>query len=42
MAVPFYYIHRNLRARRVTTLLTLGGMALVVLVFATMRMLSQG
>ena len=42
MAVPFYYIHRNLRARRVTTLLTIGGMALVVFVFATMRMLAEG
>ena len=42
VAVPFYYIHRNLRARRVTTLLTIGGMALVVFVFATMRMLAEG
>ena len=39
-AVPFSYIARNLWVRRVTTLLTAGGMALVVYVFATVLMMS--
>jgi hypothetical protein len=42
MAVPFSYIARNLFARRLTTLLTAGGMALVVYVFATVLMLAAG
>ena len=33
-AVPLIYIARNLWVRRVTTLLTAAGMALVVFVFA--------
>ena len=41
-AVPFTYIARNLWVRRVTTLLTAGGMALVVYVFATVLMMSEG
>ena len=41
-AVPFSYIARNLWLRRVTTLLTAGGMALVVYVFATVLMMSEG
>lgn len=41
-AVPFAYIARNLWVRRVTTLLTAGGMALVVYVFATVLMMSEG
>jgi putative ABC transport system permease protein len=41
-AVPFSYIARNLWVRRVTTLLTAGGMALVVYVFATVLMMSEG
>ena len=42
MAIPFNYIARNLAARRLTTALTAGGMALVVYVFATVLMLSAG
>lgn len=41
-AVPLSYIARNLWVRRVTTLLTAGGMALVVYVFATVLMMSEG
>lgn len=40
--VPLSYIARNLWVRRVTTLLTAGGMALVVYVFATVLMMSEG
>jgi ABC-type antimicrobial peptide transport system permease subunit len=42
MAVPLNYIARNLVARRLTTVLTAGGMALVVYVFATVLMLAAG
>jgi ABC-type lipoprotein release transport system permease subunit len=42
MAIPVSYIARNLVARRLTTALTAGGMALVVYVFATVLMLSAG
>jgi ABC-type lipoprotein release transport system permease subunit len=42
MTVPFGYIVRNLGARRLTTALTAGGMALVVYVFATVLMLAAG
>ena len=42
MAIPFAYIGRNLLARRLTTALTAGGMALVVYVFATVLMLAAG
>ena len=41
-AFPFTYIARNLVARRLTTALTAGGMALVVYVFATVLMLAAG
>lgn len=41
-AVPLSYIARNLWVRHVTTLLTAGGMALVVYVFATVLMMSEG
>ena len=41
-AVPFSYVARNLWVRRVTTLLTACGMALVVYVFATVLMMSEG
>ncbi len=41
-AVPLSYVARNLWVRRVTTLLTAGGMALVVYVFATVLMMSEG
>ncbi|HUQ24373.1 MAG TPA: ABC transporter permease, partial [Burkholderiales bacterium] len=42
MAVPLSYVARNLWTRRVTTLLTAGGLALVVFVFATVLMLDAG
>jgi len=42
MAIPLAYIARNLVARRLTTALTAGGMALVVYVFATVLMLAAG
>ena len=40
--VPLSYIARNLWMRRVTTLLTAAGMALVVFVFATVLMMTEG
>jgi putative ABC transport system permease protein len=42
MAIPITYIARNLVSRRLTTILTAGGMALVVYVFATVLMLAAG
>ena len=42
MAIPLSYVARNLWTRRVTTLLTAGGLALVVFVFATVLMLDAG
>ena len=42
MSVPFAYSVRNLAARRLTTALTVAGMALVVFVFATVLMLEAG
>src|SRR6516164_9407501 len=42
MVIPIHYIARNVWARRLTTLLTAGGLALVVFVFATMLMLDAG
>jgi putative ABC transport system permease protein len=42
MSIPFSYIIRNVAARRLTTALTAGGMALVVYVFATVLMLASG
>jgi putative ABC transport system permease protein len=42
MAIPFSYIAKNLWARRLTTLLTASGLALVVFVFATVLMLDAG
>lgn len=42
MAIPFAYSLRNLWTRRLTTILTAGGMALVVFVFAAMLMLAAG
>jgi putative ABC transport system permease protein len=42
MAIPVNYVFRNLVARRLTTTLTAGGMALVVYVFATVLMLAAG
>src|SRR6184192_3420649 len=40
MRIPFSYIWRSLWARRLTTALTVGGVALVVFVFAGVLMLS--
>ncbi|MEY4766485.1 MAG: hypothetical protein RI907_3158 [Pseudomonadota bacterium] len=40
--IPLSYVIRNLWVRRVTTVLTAGGMALVVYVFATVMMMSEG
>jgi ABC-type lipoprotein release transport system permease subunit len=42
MALPFSYNVRNLWTRRLTTVLTIGGMALVVFVFASTLMLAEG
>ncbi|SCY17003.1 ABC-type transport system, involved in lipoprotein release, permease component [Nitrosospira sp. Nl5] len=42
MAIPLSYTLRSLAARKLTTLLTAGGMALVVFVFATVLMLEEG
>lgn len=42
MSIPLSYTLRNLTARKLTTLLTAGGMALVVFVFATVLMLEEG
>ena len=42
MAIPLSYVARNLWARRLTTALTAGGLALVVFVFATVLMLDEG
>lgn len=40
--IPLSYIARNLWVRRVTTVLTAAGMGLVVYVFATVLMMSEG
>jgi ABC-type antimicrobial peptide transport system permease subunit len=42
MKLPLSYVARNLAARRLTTVLTAAGMALVVYVFATVLMLAEG
>ena len=42
MGVPISYSIRNLWTRRLTTVLTASGMALVVFVFAAILMLAQG
>ncbi len=42
MKIPLSYNVRNLWARRLTTALTVGGIALVVFVFAAVLMLAQG
>ena len=42
MKIPFSYIARNLWTRKLTTLLTASGLALVVFVFATVLMLDEG
>ena len=42
MNIPYYYTVRNLWTRKLTTMLTATGLALVVFVFATAQMLAQG
>lgn len=42
MPVPLHYVARNLWVRKLTTVLTAGGMALVVFVFAAVLMLDAG
>jgi ABC-type antimicrobial peptide transport system permease subunit len=42
MKIPFTYVLRNLWTRKLTTILTAGGMALVVFVFAAVLMLDAG
>jgi len=42
MKIPFLYSLRNLWTRRLTTVLTTSGMALVVFVFAAVLMLAEG
>lgn len=42
MKIPFSYSFRNLWTRRLTTVLTASGMALVVFVFASILMLAEG
>ncbi|HZV47099.1 MAG TPA: ABC transporter permease [Thermodesulfovibrionales bacterium] len=42
MKIPFSYSLRNLWTRRLTTVLTIAGMALVVFVFAAVLMLARG
>ena len=42
MAIPLRYTLRNLWTRKLTTVLTAGGMALVVFVFAAVQMLDTG
>jgi len=42
MSIPVSYVARNLVARKMTTALTAGGLALVVYVFATVLMLDEG
>ncbi|HEX8950032.1 MAG TPA: ABC transporter permease [Dissulfurispiraceae bacterium] len=42
MGIPYYYSLRNLWTRRLTTVLTASGMALVVFVFASVLMLAEG
>lgn len=42
MKIPLTYVARNLWTRRLTTLLTAAGLALVVFVFATALMLDEG
>ncbi len=41
-AIPFSYVVRNVYARKLTTLLTAAGMALVVFVFASVLMMTEG
>lgn len=42
MAVPFKYVVRNFRTRRLTLIITVSGIALVVFVFAAVLMMAYG
>ena len=42
MRIPLRYTLRNLWTRKLTTILTAGGMALVVFVFSAVQMLDTG
>ncbi|MBI5020306.1 MAG: ABC transporter permease [Ignavibacteriales bacterium] len=42
MKIPFKYITRNLKTRRLTTILTVVGISLVVFVFAAVLMMAHG
>jgi putative ABC transport system permease protein len=42
MKIPFSYTYRNLWTRKATAVLTIGGIGLVVFVFAAVLMLAQG
>ena len=42
MTIPLFYSLRNLWARKLTTVLTAAGMALVVFVFSAVQMLDTG
>ena len=42
MVIPYSYTAKNLAARKLTTIFTAAGMALVVFVFATVLMLQEG
>ncbi|MBI1912811.1 MAG: ABC transporter permease [Deltaproteobacteria bacterium] len=42
MAIPFFYSYRSVWTRKLTTILTASGMALVVFVFAALSMLAEG
>lgn len=42
MNIPFYYIIKNFVARKLTAGITIGGIALVVFVFAAVLMMADG
>ncbi|MBL7973370.1 MAG: ABC transporter permease [Candidatus Kapabacteria bacterium] len=42
MKIPFSYIYRNFLARKLTTFITVGGIALTVFIFAAVLMLAYG
>ncbi len=42
MKIPFKYTFRNFRTRKLTTIITIAGIALVVFVFAAVLMMAYG
>ena len=42
MAVPYKYMIKNFNTRKLTTIITIGGIALVVFVFAAVLMMAYG